>query len=390
MRTLHSVLKRGGLYWDRDLLPEAAYRQRLCRIQTRIAACGDEAWLLYADVENHGNVVFATNFMPRVRSVLAMVPKAGEPILLANIGLRDVPAAKTITWVDEVRPFGKLPKELIALIEEKRLADGPIGVCGFDKALPVVDWRAIKSALPGVMWHSRDDEIAALRAPKENWERLAIGRASGMATEALRQVPKQMRAGISIRQMLAEIDRGVRGLGVEDTRFLVASGPQAGISLRPPDDRLLAAGDVVMLYLAVQNQRYWAESAATFVLGTASNALRALHGAAVSSIDSMTKAARTDAAASTIAKAGLAALPDVAMRTSATLYGLGHGIGLDAAEGTAIAANAPGRLRQDETLALRAVLHAGGVGAIAGRTVVVGTPGGEPLTGDIGLTEVKP
>jgi Xaa-Pro aminopeptidase len=388
MRTLHSVLKRGGLYWDRALLPETAYRARLSRIQARIAACGDEAWLLYADVENHGNVVYATNFMPRVRSVLAFVPKTGEPILLANIGLRDVPAAKTITWVDEVRPFGKLPKELVALIEEKGLAGASLGVCGFDRALPVVDWLAIQKGLPRAVWRSRDDEIAALRAPKENWERVAIRRAGVMATEALRQVPKIMRPGLSIRQLLAEIDRGVRRLGVEDTRFLVASGPQTGVSLRPPDDRILAPGDVTMLYLAVQNQRYWAESAATFVLGAAPDALRALHGAASAAVGSMTRAARSDAPASAVAKAGLAALPDAA-RASAALYGLGHGIGLDAAEGVVIAADAAGRLQEHETLALRAVLHADGVGVIAGRTVAVGGAGGEPFTGDIGLTEIK-
>lgn len=32
MRTMHSVVKRGALYWDRKLLPEQAYRARLSRI----------------------------------------------------------------------------------------------------------------------------------------------------------------------------------------------------------------------------------------------------------------------------------------------------------------------------------------------------------------------
>ena len=42
MRTLHSVVKRGALYWDRALLPEDAYRARLARLQAQIVAAGDD------------------------------------------------------------------------------------------------------------------------------------------------------------------------------------------------------------------------------------------------------------------------------------------------------------------------------------------------------------
>ena len=46
MRTMHSVVKRGALYWDRDLCPASAFTNRIAAIQERITTHGDAAWLL--------------------------------------------------------------------------------------------------------------------------------------------------------------------------------------------------------------------------------------------------------------------------------------------------------------------------------------------------------
>ena len=112
MRTMHSILKHGGLYWDQAVLPAEAYRRRFARVQAAIAASGDDGWLFFGDIARYGCVTYVTNFLPRVRSALVYVPVKGDVVLFANIGKRDVPAAKTITWVEDVRPFGKLPGEV--------------------------------------------------------------------------------------------------------------------------------------------------------------------------------------------------------------------------------------------------------------------------------------
>lgn len=388
MRTMHSVLKRGGLYWDRDLLPAPAYEARLKRIQAEIAESGDDAWLLFGDVERHGNVVYATNFMPRVRSALAFVPKSGAPVLLANIGLRDVPAAKTITWVDDVRPFGRLPKDLIVLIEEKELACSAIGVCGFEESLPVSDWAAIEKGLPGVRWQNRGPRLRALRATKEPWEIEAIRRAGAMAEIALAQAPSLLRAGMSMRQAIAAIDRHVRRLGAEDTRYLVASGPQAGVSLRPVDDRVLATGDVIVLSMAVQAQRYWAETARTFVLGAASPALAALHDAALTALGASRGVTRVGVAAAAIASSAESALQSPAQAKVAGSYGFGHGIGLDAEEAPIIVHDGQDVIACNATLVLRAVLHENGHGVAVAQTVLAQPNDCLPLNAVATLVEI--
>ena len=337
----------------------------------------------FGDVERHGNVVYTTNFMPRVRSALAFVPKAGEPILLANIGLRDVPAAKTITWVDDVRPFGRLPKDLIALIEEKRLTHAAIGVCGFEEMLPVTDWNAIVKGLSAVRWQNRDGEIKALRAVKESWEVEAIRRAGAMGDSALSLAPSVFKPGVSMRQAIAAIDLKVRSLGAEDARYMVASGPQAEISLRPVDDRVLMPGDTIILSMMTQAQRYWGETARTFVLGAVPQALSAVYKSATDGIAAMCSTILPGIRGTDIAQAAERALGGSGK--SAAAYGFMNGIGLDADEALDLA---DGVVKEGTTLALRVILHGDGQGAAVAQTVRVGPNGCTPLNAESALIKI--
>ncbi len=364
MQTLHSVLKRGGLYWDRDVLPAAAFGARFKHVQAAVAQSGDDAWLIFGDVARYGSIAYVTNFMPRVRSALVYVPADGVPVLFANIGKRDVPAAKTLTWVDEVRPFGRLPAEVIAFCKERELTKARIGLTGFDASMPITDWLAIEAALPDIRWQRRDGELAALRASKQDWEIGAIRRAATILDNALAQAPVLMRAGISLRTVIAGIDRVARAGGAEDVRYLVAGGARVGSALRPVDDQPLAAGDTVILYAAIQAQRYWAETARTCVLGEAPNVLRALHD----------RAACTVAAMAAAAVAG-APVRDLALKAEGIAarcaYGWGNAIGLDSDEAPNIGGDTSERLADGATLALRAILHDNGLGAAVAQTVAV-------------------
>jgi len=348
-------------------------------IQAEIARSGDDAWLLFGDVERYGIVTFATNFIPRVRSALAFVPKSGTPVLLANIGLRDVPAAKTIAWVDDIRPFGRLPKDLIALIEKQGLSAAKIGLCGFEESLPVADWTAIEAGLPKVRWSNRGALLWAMRASKESWEVEAIRRAAAMADEALKLAPEVFRPGVTMRQAIAVIDRHIRRAGAEDVHYLVASGPQTAIGLRPVDDRALVAGDPIVVSVAVESQRYWAEAARTFVLGPASGTLKTLYAAATGALKAMRTATRVGVSTGEIAAAADRSLNDIKLSQVAASYGFGHGIGLDAEELPIVRAGGKEIVAQDAMMALRVVLTGKDCGVTVAQTVVVETGGCRPI-----------
>lgn len=385
--TQHSVVKRGGLYWDRALLPQQMYARRIELLQARMAAAGDDAWLMFGDVQNHGPVVWATNFMPRVRSALAYVPRQGAPSLFANISTRDIPAAKTITWVDDIQAFQRLPKSLGDFIGERHPGGAQIGHCGIDQSMPVTDWRAIEQALASCKLAARDRDFQGLREVKDQCEVAAIGKSAGFADLALTEAASRIQAGRSLRAVIAELDRAVRCQGAEDVRFLVAAGADAGVALAPVSDRVLAAGDTVLIYVAVQNQRYWAEAARTYFIGTADPALLELHSRAQQALDAMTASARPATQIGSIAGSARAALGEAA--SAAGRYGYGNAIGLDADEAPVISGASGGRLVEGSTLALRVITHAGGRGVALARTVHVTAQGAVALgSGDTSLAAV--
>jgi Xaa-Pro aminopeptidase len=380
MQTMHTVLKRGALVWDRDLVPPAGFPPRLARLQAAIAAAGHDAWLVYGDALRYGDLAYLTHFLPRVRGALLLVPRAGEPTLLVAVGSRDIPAAKTLTWVEDVRPFTRLPGEIAKLIRERGLERARIGLVGVEEGLAITDWEQVQALLPEVHWEPADAAVLRdLRASKDATELAALRHVAGLVCEGLAAAAEALRPGARERAVLAAIDRCLRYRAVEDVRLLIASGPRASTGLRPPDDRRLAAGDVVLLHLAAEYQRYWAEAGQTFVLGAPDAATRALAEAAERAVAALADGARPGVAAGALADAALASLDPRAAMLS-TSYGLGHGIGLDLEEPPALRPGAPDPLVAGAVLALHVVLHgADGRGALATRLVVVGPGGVEPL-----------
>ncbi len=379
MRTLHSILKHGGLFWDRDLLPPETYARRYAGIQEILRESGDDAWLVFGDVARYGNLTYITNFLPRVRSAMAYVPAEGPPVLYASIGLRDIPAAKTLTWVDEIRVFGRVPASVAKLITDEGLEKARVGLVGFEDSMPVAEWDAVAEALPDVRWQPRSGALDGLRAVKDASE-ISVMRAAGeVARAALDGANDALKPGVTLRQAFARLEGAARRGGAEDVRILAAGGSQAGVALRPVDDRVLEAEDTVMVHFAVERQRYWAELGRTFTVGGGDGSADGLNARAAAALAAMEGAAKAGSTIADIAGAAREAIGDADMAARAEAYGFAHGIGLDAEEYPLIGRDDDAPLAAGATLALRAVLHGGGTGAIAGNTVRIGASGIETL-----------
>ena len=374
MQTQHSVLKRGGLYWDRETAPPGMYQDHVERIQAAIAQAGDDAWILYGDAQRYGAVAYASHFLPRARSALVLVPRSGQPVLLASVGPRDVPAAKTLTAVEDVRPFVRLPREAIRLLMEQGLGQKQLGLVGAKGQLSAADWDAISSELPEVRWEHRDAILDQLRASKSADEQAVIRKAGEVVEVGLSAAAAALTPGTTVRQALAAVDKAMRYAGAEDVKLLVGFGSG---SLRPASDTSITAGQPISLLAAAEVQRYWSEAARTYS-GSAALAEQAVDAMAVASV--------AGAKAGDVADAARAVLSSATGWTStqADAYGFGHGIGLDLEEPPAIAAGSTERLQAGAALALHVVLP----GQIAGRTLFVrskfgrkpSAPGSQPAS----------
>jgi Xaa-Pro aminopeptidase len=389
MRTMHPVLKRGALFWDRELLPDAGYAARFARIQSLIAENGDDAWLLYGDVERYGHVAYFSNFLPRTRSALGLVPRSGDPAILVAVGPRDIPAAKTLTWIEDVRPLGDPVRQVCALISEKGLAKGRIGLVGIEESLAQQEWNEITAGFPQAQWQQRTEVAMGLRQTKDRFEQTALRNSAAAIANALDAVPRFLRPGMTARALAARLDRELRWSGAEDIRILVATGPQCGQSLRPADDHFLQRGQALMLYVAAEIQRYWAEGARSFVLGRASPAQQQLLARAGAALAAMRAAVAPGARLGDIYARADAALDDAELQASARAYGYGHGIGLDAEEPPYVVAGSDERILDGTGLALRVIGHRGGQGIALGAMIVAGIGGNQVLIEAAGLIECE-
>lgn len=369
MQTMHPVLKHGGLFSDWTLLPHHMFAGRYRRLQRAIEQSGDDAWLIYGDAQRYGDVAWVSHFVPRLRSVLVLVPKSGKPDIMCSIGSRDVPASKILTWFEELRPYTRLPGEAVKLLNERGLANAKIGLVGTRASLPIAEWDAISGDLPNVTWTERDEDYAVLRRWKDGAEHAALRRCAEAVAAALREAETALRPGRTVRQATAAIDRSLRFAAAEDVRILVAAGDAAGRHLAPPDERVLRDGDTVLLYLQAEIQRYWTQGARTFVLGPVSAQQQALITKAEAAVEAMHKKVRVGVRTADVAAAAKASLGDELFAVAAD-YGLGGGIGLDASEPPSIALDSEETIG-DGALSLHVAIHAGGLGAIAGKTILV-------------------
>ena len=124
----HSVLKRGCSTWDPEQVPQEEFHSRLdARAARKWHGKDLDALVIYGDNYSFADLCYLTNYFPKVRGGIAVVPRDGAISLLLNIGSRDVPFAKTLTWVEDVRASNQVGADGAKLIKEK----------GFEKAKSV-------------------------------------------------------------------------------------------------------------------------------------------------------------------------------------------------------------------------------------------------------------
>jgi Xaa-Pro aminopeptidase len=322
----HSVLKRGCSTWDPEDLPQSEFQARLEAVRGEMARQNLDALVIYGDNYSFGDLCYLTNYFPKVRGGIAVVPREGALSLLLNIGSRDVPFAKTLTWVDDVRASNNIGSDGAKLVKERGFEKATIGLMDSGHGFPLPQLEDLKSALPQAVWCACDDMIQPLRLQKTTPELAAMREAGRVLSEICTAAVELVRAGRKEYEVIADIDRLARDKGAEDLRILAGS-----TRLNPPSFKQRAALDGHWaIYLAVQHERYWAEAGRTFILSADSKPQDA-YGKAQEIVAQMAGRMKPGGA--------VAAIDETARKTLgesyaiATVYGLGNGIGLNQWEG---------------------------------------------------------
>src|SRR5690242_14628158 len=246
----HSVLKRGCSTWDPKEVPQAEFQTRLDVLRREVARQDLDALVIYGDNYSFADLCYLTNYFPKVRGGIAVVPRMGALSLLLNIGSRDVPFAKTLTWVEDVRASNNLGLDGAKLVKEKQLAGANLGLIDSGHGFPLPELEQMKSTLPDASWRACDEMIQPLRLRKTGRELAAVRQAGRLLNEVCTEAGRFIKPGRKEYEIVADIDRLARDKGAEDIRIL--SGERR---LNPPSFKQAAKlGDHWALYLAVQHE----------------------------------------------------------------------------------------------------------------------------------------
>ena len=378
----HSVLKRGCSTWDRGAMPQEEFQVRVDSARGEMARQNLNGLVIYGDNYSFADLCYLTNYFPKVRGGIAVVPPDGPLALLLNIGSRDVPFAKTLTWVEDVRASNFVGRDGAALLKEKGLAQGKIGLMDSGRGFPLPQLEELKAALPDVEWKVEHELFQPMRLKKTNRELAALRGAGRALAEICDGAKTFIKPGRKEYEIIADIDRLARDKGVEDIRILAGER-----RLQPPGAKMTATlGNHWAAHFAIQHDRYWLEAGRTYILSADSKLQTAYEKAqeVVAQMAAQLKPGNPVAAVDETARKRLGEF-----YAAASVYGFGNGIGLDQWEAPFLSADearqmgqefdASALLQQDIILTLRVVFETEGKLIVFGDTYQVTAQGPKAL-----------
>ena len=354
MLTMHPSIMLGSYLWDEDRLPRDEFDIRLAPLRDAMASNGWVAALVYGDAREHQALAYFTNFIPRMRWALALIPAQGEPLLLASMSSRDLPAMRTLTWVADVKSGWewKWFDEFCA----RPPALGTLATIGFDLMTPLL-FGQVENTIAGRFALVKADEIVAqARSVHRPREITLIRAASELTSAAAKRIAERWRAGDDVETAALSGEGVAREMAAQDVRTLVSR--DGGRTLEPYGARFDDRPASLLAYVAIKYLGYWAESFVSLVGFPTQAGQRATAGLDVLLAGFKPNASVHDLARSVDAVAG--------PKHPALGGSCGHRIGLSVYEGKALHADAIGRIAAQTVYALRVgTIDAESGGAVA-------------------------
>jgi Xaa-Pro aminopeptidase len=188
---------------------------------------------------------------------------------------------------------------------------------------------AIKKKQIAIKLIAVNDLVETLRVVKEPGEIELIRKASAITDAAFEYVEKEIRAGMTEKQLAWELEKALRERGSQSLPFdiIVGSGPNAALPHAKPSDRVINEGETVVIDMGARYAGYASDLSRTVCVGKADAKLKEVYNtvldaqaAAMSAITKgMTGRQADSVAREVIQKEGYG---------EAFGHSLGHGVGL--------------------------------------------------------------
>ncbi len=270
-------------------IPADEFAQRVDRIRHEMQANNLDACFIYGDEYRREYLRYVSNYWPIFERGALIVPKVGEPILLAAPEGEEV-AREMSPWPD-VRLTTNfacvtVPDDIeFALADlttfedvfadvRKRQPLDVFGVVGVDAMSPTVYW-ALEAALPGVKLAQVNDLLVNMRLIKSENEIACLREAARICDLAYEQLMAACVPGNTETQAAAAAEGAARAAGAESVPFTVlGSGKRSDSIVGRATDKVIEEGDMLMAAFPVQYEGYIATVEWPFVVGKMTDAQR--------------------------------------------------------------------------------------------------------------------
>ncbi len=230
MYTLHPTLLIGPADWDEVRQPREEFSARIEALW-RLAPDADGA-IVYGSPCRHGELAWLTHLTPKLEASLALIPRVGAPTLLVGGGVNMLPAAKPLTWVDELKPLrdaGKTVAEWARALSVRRLV--LIG----GGAMPTTLRRAITDGVgPDIAWHDATPDVRRIMRAKSPRELGLVREACATLGAAVTALAESWRDGAGATAAVLAAEHAAIRHGAQDARTLFSLGAGARSPRRCP------------------------------------------------------------------------------------------------------------------------------------------------------------
>lgn len=177
--------------------------------------------------------------------------------------IHDVRISKNLLVHDGIIQIDPLFIDVIDLLREQRIDKGKIGM-NFEM-LPFPWYTYLKKELPDLELVDVHEDIMQIRLQRSDEEAEIFRRGAALADLGFKSALEVIRPGISEYEIVAEIEYAARKKGAEQFFTLIGSGKFAygeenalGLPV-PPSERVIEAGDSIILEITPRYEGYWTQ-----------------------------------------------------------------------------------------------------------------------------------
>ncbi len=345
-------MAQGGTEGEARGFPRAEFEARAERARALMREARLDRLLITIEANFRYLSGFDSQFwVSPTRPWFLVLPLDGDPVaIVPELGASGMAA----TWVGDVRtwPAPRPADDGVSLLTQA-LGEGPrrFGRVGAELGpetslrMPTNDFLRLREALRPLEVGDGSGVLRALRMVKSPAEVARIRHICGIVGDGFAALPADIEAGMSEREACRRLRVDLLERGADGSPYLIGVSGESGYDniVMGPTDRVMRAGDVLIIDTGSTYDGYFSDFDRNFAIGAPSDGARRAHDAVWRATEAGIAAARPGARVSEMWRAMMAVLEaegPMANQVGGNQVGrMGHGLGLQMTEPPSVKAD---------------------------------------------------